>query len=110
MLSLTQQERQVILFIFTVAIAGLGINYFLKIQRQPQLLPCFDKNLGKIDINEVDASGLLKLPGVGEKLTSRILEYRRQNAGFQQVEELRNIKGITASRFNRLKDLFFVQD
>jgi competence ComEA-like helix-hairpin-helix protein len=110
MFNLTKQERQAALFIFTVAIAGLGINYFLKIQRQPRLLDCFDKNLGKLDLNAAETASLMKLDGVGEKLCARILEYRRSYGGFRQVEELRNIKGMSESRFNKLKDLVFVRD
>jgi len=110
MFDLSKQERQVILFVFTVAVAGLGVNYFLKTQRQPRLLSCFDKNLGKSDLNTANASSLMKLDGIGQKLCARILEYRRSCGGFREVEELRNIKGMTESRFNKLKDLVFVQD
>jgi hypothetical protein len=110
MFNLTKQERRVILFIFSVALAGLGANYFLKVRRQPQLLSCFDKNLGKLELNETDTAGLMKLPGIGGTLAGRILEYRLQNAGFREIDELRNIKGMTASRFDKLKELVFVRD
>lgn len=110
MFNLTKQERQVILFIFTVALAGLGVSYFLKLKRSPQLISCFDKNLGKLDLNAADSVSLMKLEGIGEKLAARILEYRRVNGGFREIGELRDIKGITLSRFNKLKDLLFVRD
>lgn len=110
MFNLTKQEQRVILFIFSIALIGLGTNYFLKVRRQPYLLSCFDKNLGKLELNEADAAGLMKLPGIGETLANRILEYRLQNAGFREIEELRKIKGVTAARFDRLKDLIFVRD
>ncbi len=108
MLNLTKQERQVILFILSVALVGLGVNYFLKVRRTPRLVSCFDENLGKLDLNTTDGVSLRKLDGIGEKLASRILEYRRVSGGFREIEELKNIKGITASRFNKLKDLLFV--
>ncbi|MFA5156639.1 MAG: helix-hairpin-helix domain-containing protein [Candidatus Omnitrophota bacterium] len=110
MFNLTKQEQRVALFVFSIALAGLGTDYFLKITRQPQLLSCFDKNLGKLELNEADASGLMKLPGIGETLAKRIIEYRMQNAGFRETGELRKIKGVTASRFDKLKNLVFVRD
>jgi competence ComEA-like helix-hairpin-helix protein len=108
MFNLTKQERQVALFIFTVALAGLGVNYFLKIRQQPQLLFCFNKNLGKLDLNTADAASLMKLPDIGEKLAARILELRREKGGFEAIEQLMSIKGMTAQRFNKLKGLVFV--
>lgn len=110
MFNLTKQERQVILFIFTVAVAGLGVKYFLNIQHKPQILACFDKNLGKLDLNTADRASLMKLSGIGEKLASRILEYRCQNGRFCQLQELRAIKGMSESRFSKLKDLLFVDE
>ncbi len=107
MFNLTKQERQVILFILSVTLVGLGVNYFLKVRRTPQLISCFDKNLGKLDLNVADSVSLMKLEGVGKKLASRILEYRRVSGGFREIEELKNVKGITTSRFNKLKDLVF---
>ena len=107
MLNMARQERQVILFILTVTLAGLGLRYFLKVRQQPQLLSCFDKNLGKLDLNAADAASLMKLPNVGEKLAARILELRREKGGFEDIEQIRGIKGMTAQRFNKLKDLVF---
>jgi len=109
MFNFTKQERQAVLFIFCIALAGLATEYSLKALRKPQLLLCFDKNIGKLELNEADAAGLMKLPGIGQALACRILEYRRQNAGFREVEELRKIKGMTASRFGKLKGLVFVR-
>ncbi len=110
MFTFTKQERQVILFIFTVALSGLGVNYYLKLKRSPQLSSCFDKNLGKLDLNAADSVSLMKLEGIGEKLATRILEYRRSSGGFGEIEELKKIKGITECRFNKLKDLLFVRE
>jgi competence protein ComEA len=34
------------------------------------------------------------LPGVGEKLAARIVEYRQKQGGFKNVSELMNVQGV----------------
>lgn len=109
MLNLTKQEQQVILFLLTIALLGTGINFFLKTHAQIKFIPCFNENLGKIDLNRADKAALMGAPGIGEKLAQRIIEYRQSHAGFKGVDELTSIKGITGHRYEKLKDLFFVE-
>jgi len=109
MLSFTPQERQVILFLLAIALFGAGINFFLKTYTQIKLISGFNENLGKLDLNQADKTALMSVSGIGEKIATRILDYRRNQAGFQDIGELRNIEGITEHRYEKLKDAFFVQ-
>jgi competence ComEA-like helix-hairpin-helix protein len=56
-----------------------------------------------ININTADQATLQLLPGIGETYARRIIEYREQNAGFDTVEELLNIRGIGERRLERLR-------
>jgi competence protein ComEA len=49
---------------------------------------------GKVNVNAASAQQLTALPGVGEKLAARIVEYRQKSGGFKSVQELLNVKGI----------------
>src|SRR5438552_18122455 len=49
---------------------------------------------GKVNINTASAQQFTVLPGVGEKLAARIVEYRQKAGGFKNVQELMNVKGI----------------
>jgi competence protein ComEA len=49
---------------------------------------------GKININTATAQQLTALPGVGEKLAARIVEYRQKQGGFKNVSELMNVQGL----------------
>ena len=57
-----------------------------------------------VNINTADAQELDKLPGVGPAMAQRIIDYREQNGGFQNIEDLKKIKGIGEAKFNKLKD------
>ena len=37
-------------------------------------------------------------------MAQRIIDYREQNGGFQNIEDLKKIKGIGEAKFNKLKD------
>lgn len=107
MLNFTRQERKITLFLTIMALLGAGINYFSKANCPLRPLVSFDPRLGKIDLNKSDKSALMSVPGLGEKIAARILDYRKENNGFQSVDELKNIKGVTAYRYGKFKDLFY---
>ncbi len=58
----------------------------------------------KIDLNSADQGLLETLPGVGEVTAERILEWREQHGRFTSIEQLREVDGIGAKRFARLRD------
>lgn len=109
MLSLTRQERQVVLFLISVALTGAGIDFFVKRYSPVKTMANFSRDIGKINLNTADRDLLINIPGIGEKLAQRILEYRNKNSSFGDIEELRNIKGITAYRYEKIKDYLVVQ-
>lgn len=58
-----------------------------------------------IDINMAPPEDLEVLPGIGEKLAQRIIEYRKRHGGFRRIEDLREVKGIGKKRMERLRPL-----
>ena len=58
----------------------------------------------KININTADATELDKLPGVGPALAGRIIEYRNANGPFKDGEDLKKVKGLGESKYEKLKD------
>jgi competence ComEA-like helix-hairpin-helix protein len=109
MLALTSQERRVILFLVFVALIGIGIDFLIKIYFPGKTIASFSQDLGKININTADKDLLMSVPGVGEKLALRIIEYRKQKGGFRSLEDLQDIKGITKNRHERIKGSFYVK-
>lgn len=64
--------------------------------------------IDKIDLSTATVEDLSKLPGIGEVIAQRILDYRRKNNGFQSVYDLLNIEGIGEKRFEEISDLVTV--
>lgn len=58
----------------------------------------------RIDLNSASDAELQTIPGIGEVLARRIIDYREANDGFRTVEELMDIKGIGEKTFAKIVD------
>jgi competence protein ComEA len=61
------------------------------------------KNYEITDINQADSAGWSRLPGIGTKLSSRIVHYREKLGGFYQVEQVGETFGLPDSVFQKIK-------
>ena len=64
----------------------------------------------KVNINTADAVELCLIPGIGEKLAERIIEYRRANNGFKKAEDITNVEGIGKKSFDKIKDFIITEE
>ena len=56
-----------------------------------------------VNLNTATKDELIALPGIGPAKAQAILDYRAQHGGFRSVEELKDVKGIGAKRYEKLK-------
>jgi competence protein ComEA len=63
---------------------------------------------GPLDLNTASVSDLDGLPGIGQSIAERIIEYRTTNGPFQSVEDLQEVKGIGPALFAKLVPLITV--
>ncbi|MCU0652571.1 MAG: helix-hairpin-helix domain-containing protein [Candidatus Omnitrophica bacterium] len=103
MFNLTRQERQVILFLLSVALFGTGVKLF---SRMLPAKACVFEDITKINLNSADKNLLMAVPGIQDKIAQRIIEFRQEHSGFSSIEELRQIKGITNARLEKIKNYF----
>ena len=61
-----------------------------------------------LDLDRASAEELQALPGIGPVLAQRVVEYRNSAGGFRRVEDLRQVKGIGAKKFDRVRTLVSV--
>ena len=75
---------------------------------------CITKNdksnnddIGIININTASIDELKTLPSIGESKAKNIIEYREDNP-FEVIEDIKNVKGIGNSLFEKIKDYITV--
>ena len=54
-----------------------------------------------VNINKADANELATLKGIGLKKAQTIIDYRAQHGDFKTVDELDNVKGISAKTIDK---------
>ena len=104
MFDLTPQERRALIFILATASLGFAYDLFSKNNSYLRSWVSAQEAPKLLDLNAAGKEELMRLPGIGEKLASRILERRRENGNFTSSEELKEIKGITAPKYEKLRD------
>lgn len=63
----------------------------------------FLPDVSPLDVNSASAEELAGLPGIGEVLAQRIVDYRTANGPFEAVEDLLSVSGIGEKRLAELE-------
>lgn len=67
-------------------------------------IPKKDENNVKISINTSDSKTLEIIPGIGPSTAERIINYRNENGLFQNIEDIKNVKGIGEKKYEKIKE------
>lgn len=131
MFNITKQEKSVLLFIGSVVLLGIGVNYLSK--NNPHFKNYFTQELQnragahqkinastslsinpeqsrRINLNKAALEELTRLSGIGPGLAQRIIDYRLSEGGFKAIEEVKKVKGIGAGKFELLKDHVSIEE
>lgn len=63
----------------------------------------FMPDMAPLDLNAATAEELTALPGIGEELARRIVEYRTENGPFEKIEEIMEVSGIGEAKLAGLE-------
>ena len=58
---------------------------------------------GPLDLNTATKKQLMELPGIGEVLAQRILDYRQSQGVFVSTEDLLNVQGIGVKKLEQIE-------
>ena len=62
-----------------------------------------------VNINTDNIFLLCQLPGIGEAKASAIIEYRKENGDFTDIQDLLKVPGIGENIYNNIKDLIYIE-
>ncbi|MCA9472550.1 MAG: helix-hairpin-helix domain-containing protein [Nitrospirales bacterium] len=63
----------------------------------------------KLNINTATMAQLEGLKGIGPELAERILDYKKKNGDFKNIQDLTKIKGIGEKKLAMLKDSIMIK-
>ncbi len=63
-----------------------------------------------VDINKGDTAAFIALPGIGSKLSTRIVHFREKLGGFHRVEQVGETFGLHDSTFQKIKGYLEIND
>lgn len=61
-----------------------------------------------ISINQAGKQEFMALPGIGDVLAQRMLDYREEHGSFTSLEELLNVEGLGKKRLEEILDLITI--
>lgn len=77
------------------------------ITRENSILEELDKTRNgeknKININKANQTELEQIPGIGSVTALKIIEYRKENGKFKNIEDIKNVNGIGENKFAKMK-------
>lgn len=62
----------------------------------------------KININTASQTELETLPGIGPSTATKIINYRKENGKFTNIEDIKKVSGIGDSKYAQIKDFIKV--
>jgi competence ComEA-like helix-hairpin-helix protein len=98
---LSDSEKRVLVFIIVGSVTGF---FHHNPEEKPERLISFP-----ISINSATEEELTLLPGIGDVIAKRILEYRERNKGFKTKDEIIKVKGIGKVKFEKMKEKICVE-
>lgn len=81
-----------------------GVNTIVETSENNNQISNMKININTADINELD-----KLPGIGDSTAQKIIDYRNENGKYNSIEDVKNVKGIGDSKFDKIKEFIIVK-
>lgn len=109
MFNFTTEEKQAIIFILVITLLGSICGFVVKKNGDVKKFVYSPNIYSKFNLNKASKAVLITLPYVGEKLAQKIIDYRQVYGNFSSLEELKNIKGLTAKRLERISNFIIFE-
>ena len=117
------KKGSIVIIVLTLVICGFSCGFFLgrnigrspiSVSAVPTAAPSSNQSTGTettaptalstIDINTATAEAFATLPGIGQTLAQRIVDYRNANGPFQSLADLLNVEGIGEKKLESILD------
>ena len=84
------------------------ITGFINIKESDVAIPPRLEEVVKIELNSVDTTGLIKLPGIGSTLAGRIIKYRDLLGGYYTKHQLNEVYKLNEETYVQMHEYVYV--
>ena len=100
----------ILLGLTAVFLSGLLTVSYRDRATAEHVLPPEEVEVTLVDLNTAEAEELATLPGIGEGLAKRIVDYRTEHGPFEGPEGLMEVSGIGEKKLEELRDYITVSN
>ncbi len=68
-----------------------------------------NQSVSCVNLNKASAEEIKALPGIGDVMAEKIIEYRKRHGGFRRPQELIIIEGFSEKKYRALADLVCIE-
>ena len=90
--------------------AGRSSGWTVETNTSAEAKDLLPDDAGKININTAPVELLKELPGIGDALAARIVEYRETSGPFGSPAEIMKVKGIGQKTYGNIEEFITVED
>jgi competence protein ComEA len=98
-----------LLGVVVTLLAGQAFTY-LRFGSRPTELERAAPPVYRVDLNRANREELLQLPGVGDRMATRIEDFRKEHGKIRRVDDLTEVPGVGPATMNRLRDWVRVEE
>lgn len=66
--------------------------------------PDAKQEVAPVDVNSASVEELMSVPGIGQVVAQRIVEFREKNGPYKNIDELLKVQGIGEKSLAKLRD------
>lgn len=103
------RKNATILFVLALLLTGALVLYAGKAPAPSYFVSLSSDTTTVLDLNEATAHQLATLPGIGETIAQRIVQYREEHGPFAATEEIMNVSGIGPAKYEKIRQRLTVR-
>ena len=123
-MNLTKLEKIFLITLSVLFLTGAVILYLRKVRPRPEIVIVKDKIKEEFTLKQIEAQlkesiminvntaaieELVFIPGIGETLAARIVEYRNKHGYFYTESDLLNVEGIGEKKLEKIKEYIKIE-
>ena len=108
MFALNREEKKAALVILVFACIGLCVRFAAKTNHSVSRHIALEEKITQFDANQITLHELLRFRVFPRKVAESYISFRNEQGPFRDIEDVKRVPGIGPQRFEKLKNILYV--